>query len=119
MAVGNSDDGMRLLFKGLAAMFVLIGLAIFVSVVVYAILRPGQIAVAPFDFGWGFFWNIIGFLFTVWIVVWLIRLLFGGRHPRRYWGYDEREIARRRYAKGRINRKEYLEILKDLDNTKE
>lgn len=75
--------------------------------------------------GFGYGPGIIGMIF--WIVllialviaiVWLVRSLAGGGHhhapppgPRRSAGLD---ILEERYAKGEINREEYLEKKKDI-----
>ncbi len=111
-------DGFSWLFKGLAVLFVFVGLAVFVSAVLYVVMNPGSMPFTASGFEWGWVWNVVGLLIFIWILVWLFRLPFR-RH--RHWRYydDEKGIARRRYADGEITRKQYLEIVKDLENTKD
>lgn len=75
----------------------------------------------PFGDGWGWFWPfhfIIPILFWALIIaaaVWLVRYATGGREypqlPRRLPGLDGLE---ERYARGEINRDEYLQKKKDI-----
>ena len=121
MVERHYEDGPTWLFRGLAILLVFVGLAIFVSAVLNTVLSPGSITMPfmTFSFGWSFIWNIIGLLFAIWILLWIFRAI---SHPHRHWHYpygDEKEIARRRYANGEINRKEYMEIVKDLESTKD
>jgi uncharacterized membrane protein len=63
-----------------------------------------------------YFW----FLLVIWIILYVCRWMFvwpwHGR--RRHWHDDENGIVRR-YARSEISKKEYRELLKDLDDTKD
>jgi uncharacterized membrane protein len=110
-------EGVNWLFKGLAVLFILVGLAAFISIILYAVRNPGLPAFASTGFGWGWAWNVIGLLVFAWVVLWLLRMLFHAGGWRGHGG--GRREARRRYARGEISRKQYLEIIKDLDRTRE
>ncbi|MDE1869129.1 MAG: hypothetical protein KGH60_04165 [Candidatus Micrarchaeota archaeon] len=118
---GMHDNGPRLIFKGLMILLILIGLAIFASAVISA-ARGGTPIATMMSFGWGWVWNIIGIIFAIWILSWIFRWAFWGhphRHYARHWWGDERTIARMRYAGGDITKKEYDEIIRNLNRTKE
>lgn len=75
----------------------------------------------PFGDGWGWFWPfhfIIPILFWVLVaalVVWLVRYALGSRErppeSQRQPGLD---VLENRYARGEINRDEYLQKKKDI-----
>jgi uncharacterized membrane protein len=111
-------NGFSWLFKGLAVLLVFIGLAVFVSAVLYTLMNPGSIPFGSWNFSSGWIWNIVGLLIFIWFLSWLLRLPFRGHRHWRYYD-DEKGIARRRYADGEITRKQYLEIVKDLENTRD
>jgi putative membrane protein len=121
------EDPRRWLFGGLAALFVLIGLAVVVSVTV-SIWR-GQSPywmnhVAP----WNWFFGLIGLVIVLLILFWLLRVAFwfasGRAYDRRayrayrrgyYRGDDSAvTIARERYARGEISKAQFDQILRDL-----
>ena len=72
--------------------------------------------------GWGWFWMIVMMSF-VWLplllaVVWALaqfgrQSASGGRDSGE--AIDARELARRAYARGEIDRERYLQIMQDLD----
>jgi hypothetical protein len=57
--------------KGLAVMFIFIGLAIFLSVAVW-LFRSGPYMMVP-SFGW--VGDVIGVLIAIWILSWLFRII--------------------------------------------
>ncbi len=118
MAREDSDDFVPMLFRGLIALFVFVCLAIFAGVVLFVLL-PGALLLSA-GLGWHAFLGVIALIFFVWLFFWFFRMVFRGAHGhhRHGWYADERDIARRRYARGEITRKEYLAIIKDLDSTK-
>jgi putative membrane protein len=74
-----------------------------------------------YGFGYGVLWfivHIIGWVLAIWLIVWVIRLVFG-RHPRRRpWmmnTHDAPEILRERYAKGEITKEQFETMKKDLE----
>jgi putative membrane protein len=86
--------------------------------------------ILPGIFLWWLFGHGVGSIFSIIIMVWVISLIF---HPWRRWGYYHPHYWRRgwdappsssssglgileeRYAKGEIQREEYLQKKKDLD----
>ena len=100
---------MRWMWYGLAAMFVLIGVAAVLAV------YYGGLGTSSFNFDW--VWNIIGLLFVVWIFSMLIRGGWWGRgyrYRRRWYGNDEYQILRERYARGEITKEQFEQMTKDL-----
>jgi uncharacterized membrane protein len=115
----DSDDFIPMLFRGLAALFFFVCFIIVVCVVLF-FLVPG-VLLAAWGVGWHVIGGIIALIFIIWVFSWFFRAVFRlphGHHHHHDWGFDERNIARRRYARGEITRKEYLAIIKDLDDTK-
>lgn len=113
MAERHDYYGPMLLFRGLFIMLVLIGLGAFVSSVVYTVSNPTM----PMNYFFSFSWigQIVGAIVSILIIVFILRFLFGmGSYPL----WDEKAVARRRYARGRISRREYQEIVKELDRTR-
>lgn len=124
-------EARRWLFAGLAALFVLIGVAIALSIVV-PVLRgeapSWQVGAEP----WNWVLGLVGVFVAVWIIVTVVRLLVfaaGGsydwrayRHYRRHrfddwWGSPDSAVAlvRERYARGEISREQYDQIVRDLE----
>lgn len=78
--------------------------------------------------GWGALWMTLG-MAIVWLplILLLAWALIGGDRPWRTRGGagpsspppepDARELARRTYARGEIDRERYLEMIEDLDRT--
>lgn len=67
----HSCGGPAIMFKGLAVLFIFIGLAIFVSTVLW-VFRSGSAVTAP-NWGFGWIWNLIGLLFAIWVLSWIFR----------------------------------------------
>lgn len=68
--------------------------------------------------GWGWIWMSLMML-LVWlplivVAVWAVSQI-GRRSGREGDGADAREIARRRYAQGEIDRERYLQIMEDIE----
>ncbi|MDE1871478.1 MAG: hypothetical protein KGI06_04550 [Candidatus Micrarchaeota archaeon] len=100
------------------ALFIL-GIIIFVGAVFFFAARSNP-SFSAFSFGWSWAWNIFWLLLFVWIIWCMVRWMFGWRwYGGRHWhGHGHaKSIARRRYARGEISRKQYHEIIKDLDDT--
>jgi putative membrane protein len=101
------------LFLGLAAMFVLIGVA-----VLYRILFVGPPSSGfPLHGLWGLFLLLI----VIWLVMWIVRGAFWMvRGPPRWYrgrwsGHDSAVgIARERYARGELTREQYEQLRRDL-----
>jgi putative membrane protein len=75
----------------------------------------------PFGDGWGWFWPfhfIIPLLFWALIivgVVWIVRYVTdSGDHPRIGRRQPGLDVLEERYARGEINREEYLQKKKDI-----
>jgi putative membrane protein len=75
----------------------------------------------PFGDGWGWFWPfhfIMPLLFLgliVAAVVWIVRYpTDGGEHPRVGRRQPGLDVLEERYARGEINRDEYLQKRKDI-----
>ena len=70
--------------------------------------------------GWGWFWMIVMMSFVwlplilaaLWAMSQLGRRANGGRDGGE--GVDARELARRAYARGELERERYLQIMEDL-----
>jgi putative membrane protein len=102
---------------GLAAMFVLIGIAAVLAVIYY---HSSIQVTSPPSFDVNMIWDVIGLLFGIFFLV----AIFGGmlswwgwgwrRH--RYRGYrgDAYEILRERYARGEITRDQFEQMMADL-----
>jgi putative membrane protein len=75
----------------------------------------------PFGDGWGWFWPfhfVIPLLFWALIiagVVWIVRYTTDwGEHPRIGRRQPSLDVLEERYARGEINREEYLQKKKDI-----
>lgn len=75
----------------------------------------------PFGDGWSWFWPfhfIIPILFWAFIIavaVWLVRYMTGwGAYPRVARRLPGLDVLEERYARGEINRDEYLQKKKDI-----
>lgn len=124
-------DPRRWLFVGLAALFVLIGVAIFLDVVVS--LWRGQLPSWSLSSDpWDWILGIIGLLIAIWIVFWILRVIFWGIAGGPYYGHRWRhyyrhyydrgpfdtdpavEIARERFARGEITQEQFDQIMRQL-----
>jgi uncharacterized membrane protein len=63
------------------------------------------------NFGSGWFWNLVGLLFVIWIISWIF-MPWRRRHGR--WHEEPEEILRRRYAKGEITQAQFKKMMNDL-----
>jgi putative membrane protein len=111
----------RWLLIGLAVMFVLIGVALFLVILFPATFgyHPGTPGFGPFGLFGGF---LLIFLF-LFIIFWIVRIVFwstrtrGAGYRQGYGGghrYGAFAIARERYARGEITREQYEQIMQDL-----
>lgn len=128
---GDRHDPRRWLFGGLAALFVLIGLAIVLEVV-FSLWRNQPPSWSPGAGGWNWVFGLVGIAIALWIVVWVVRLVFwglsGGPAYGHYWRHYYRhyyprgpfapdpavEIARERFARGEITQEQLDRILQQL-----
>ncbi len=106
----DNNNGIGWLFKGIAVLFVLAGIAIFLRILFYS----GN----TISFGLGnAFGGLFEFVVFVWIAFWIFGWMFrpcwGHGHQR---GRRAREILKARYAKGEISKKELQKMMDDLDN---
>jgi putative membrane protein len=71
------------------------------------------------SFGFFGIWDIIWFFFTVWLMVSLIRLIFGHRHHHHNLSENSEDealkILKSRYARGEITKKEFDSMKKDIE----
>ena len=73
-----------------------------------------------YGFGFGILWfivHILGWVLAVWLIIWVIRLVFGRHTHRRPWmtgPHDAENILRERYAKGEITKEQFETMKKDL-----
>ncbi|MFI5412565.1 MAG: SHOCT domain-containing protein [Candidatus Micrarchaeales archaeon] len=109
----QSNESRDWIHKGLAIMFVLIGIAIVISVI-YPQQTAGVNMMFPYFSGWNWFGGIFGFFVMIWFFSWIFRSWFWPTKYRKYNG-DEKSILKVRYAKGEISKKEYDEMMKDLN----
>jgi len=107
----------RWLYLGLAVMFVLIGVAIFLVVLfpsAFGYHPASPLGIGPFGLFGGFFLIFI----VVWIALWIVRIGMWSTRPRGYGRgggrYGAFAIARERYARGEITREQYDQIMQDL-----
>jgi uncharacterized membrane protein len=109
----NNSDSDPWIHKGLAIMFVLIGIAIVVAVITY----PDHYGSFP-SFGFG---GIFSFFLFVFIFFCIFRgVCWGFGWSWWAWGshnHDghEKRILKRRYARGDITKEKYESMMKDLD----
>jgi len=119
------------MYAGVAALLVLIGLAIFLSVAVS--LWRGQLPSWSLSSDpWDWILGLIGLLIAIWIMVWIFRIVFWGiwGEPSRYrWRHYYRhydahgpfgpdpavEIARERFARGEITQDQFDQIMRQLE----
>ena len=122
----HGDNGLELLFKGLTALITFVGLAVFLSVIVTAYMKPESMPLQTiFNIGEGWLWNIGFLLIAFWMLGFAVKII-SQKHGRCYScgcgvheeeeGFkDERNIVKTRYANGEITRRQYLEMIKDLE----
>lgn len=123
------DDPRRWLYGALAALFVFLGLGIFLAILIPTL----QGATPTFDFtsaSWTWVWQLVALVVTIWVIFWVVRLVVWGvagpyeaRYYRRAWrhyrdwglGYDPAlATARERYARGEISRDQFDQLAGDL-----
>jgi uncharacterized membrane protein len=115
----RSRRGLRVLWLGLAIMFVLIGIAIVILVLATLQHIPT---------GYSGVRLLIGLLWLL-VILWVISLIFRAfSYSRRYYRYQRRNwqnydsafrIVRERYASGEISKEQYEQIMQDLKFRKE
>jgi putative membrane protein len=101
-------------------MFVLIGIAIFLRILLPGVF--GALHGGPFPHGGlGLLGALLVLLIVLWAVSWVVRAVFWAvRGPgdgyRRGWYRDDpaEEIARVRYARGELTREQFEQIRRDL-----
>ncbi|MEM0159830.1 MAG: SHOCT domain-containing protein [Candidatus Micrarchaeaceae archaeon] len=95
---------------------------IIIAVIAAALLVISAFVLAPgpfFMMGFAPFFGFIGLLwilFWIALIMWFLRLVFGYGMRVSPWRSEERseQIAKERYARGEITRKEFEEIMRKL-----
>ncbi len=119
--VGRSD-GMRWLWIGLSGMFILIGLAAVLDVLLYGArtFSPGGNTTSYFWnwAPWNLLWNLIGLFIFLWVLFFLFRVFVRPWRWHRNWDFWERdsaeEILRQRYARGEITKDQFDKMMDDI-----
>jgi uncharacterized membrane protein len=129
--IDESYDPRRWIYGGLAALFVLIGVSIALSVAA-AVWRNQPLSWSVSSSPWDWILGLVGIIIAIWIVVWVVRLIFWGvtggpyygpgwRHYYRHdyahgpFGPDSAvEIARERYARGEITQEQFDQMMRQL-----
>ena len=113
----------RVVSIGFVAFLVLIGVAIAVTAVFYALRSPTTpYPFYPF-FGFGWFFGLFFLFFLFWGFRWW---MWGGGWGRRWrygygpwgsWGYGDsaHTILRERYARGEITKDQFEQMMRDLE----
>jgi uncharacterized membrane protein len=107
-------------FARMLFMFVMVIAVILLVGAVLFFASTSSTHFSAFNFGWNWIWNVFWILLILWIIWMIVRSLFGWswHGGMRHGQGSAKRLARRRYARGEISRKEYLQIIKDLDDTK-
>ena len=98
--------------------------AIVIFVIVIAIVSKiagsiivGNLGTMMAGSGWNLLWDIIGLLFLIWLISWVVSLPWH-HYDHEHWGTMGGDravrILRRRYAKGEINESEFKKMIKNL-----
>ncbi len=113
MRSDNCWSGLGWVEIGIGAMFILIGLAVFIGVL-YSVFTGRAISLGLGNMAG----DLFGLIILVFVFFWMSRwILFGGdRHMWHHRGGRSIDIARMRYARGEISRKEFEQIIKDLQD---
>jgi uncharacterized membrane protein len=90
------------------AIFLAAIIALLVIAFVFSLVT-GSIFMAMFGFPW--LWGILWIVLLVWFITWLFR----GPRWHRYRYASPSEILKARYASGEITKKQYTEMMKDIE----
>lgn len=126
--MNEKNDGIRWLWIGLAGLFILIGLAAVLSVLVYG-GRPfaptgNYTGMYWFFSSWNWIGNLVGLFIFLWILFFLFRVFIRPLrwHWHRYydfWGRDgAEEILRERYARGEITKDQFDKMMDDIQRNR-
>jgi uncharacterized membrane protein len=118
---GHTGHPMRWMWAGLGLMFVLIGVAAVVGTIypgAPSSATPGGVPTLFADFS-NLIWGLVAIFFAFWFLSWIFGVWgpMGWRRyrSRRYWGGDEYQILRERYAKGEITKDQFDQMMRDLE----
>jgi len=116
---GGDPYGHRPHWGWIVPIFV-VGLVLVLFVALFLWLNPFY--GPPYDHSRWWFFFPFGLLFLLFVVFFAVRVVFwsyrwgpGGRHYRRY---GPRAILQARYARGEITRDQYLQMMRDLDESR-